>query len=97
MCVSVKITKQDPQLMKGTRSGSFHIKESKGGEISLKKENTTMKTPGKSSKLSSATRGSGSYNFYAIHTQYIPSVDTPNRPFRNSTGNWGEFRIVTNR
>ena len=30
----------------------------KGGEISLKKENTTMKTPEKSSKLSSATRGS---------------------------------------
>ena len=36
-----------------------------------------MKTPEKCSKLSSATHGSGSYNFYAIHTQYIPSV-TPN-------------------
>ena len=64
--------------MKGIRSGSFHIKESKGGEISLKKENTSMKTPGKCSKLSSATHGFGSYNFYAIHTQYIPSVNTPN-------------------
>ena len=22
---------------------------------------------------------------------------SPNRPFRNSTGNWGEFQILTNR